>query len=343
MKLIYQNTRYSITSFLNLRSEESWILDIQSFLKEYSNDKESIIVNTSGSTGNPKAIKLPKSSFLISAGITNSYFDLNNKTALLCLPSKYIAGKLMIVRAIIGDMDLILEAPSSAPLDATYLSIDFVAMTPFQLNNVIVQKPGVLNSVKTIILGGGPVSKALMHQIQSINPQCYHTYGMTETLTHIAIKKLNDSASSQHFEVLDGFEISQDHRDCIVIQADHIYEGEVTTNDIVEIIDPKSFKWLGRFDNVINTGGIKVYPEVIESKIQETMDVPFFVIGIEDDQLGQSVAICIESVHMDKEDLLKQIESRLDKFEIPRSFLFFDCFLYTETGKIKRQQTLESR
>lgn len=344
MKLVYQNTSYSITSFLDFKSEDEWIIEIQEFLNNYLNNTDAIEVMTSGSTGDPKSIQLLKSSFRKSANITNQYFDLNNNsTALLCLPVKYIAGKLMIIRAMECDMNLVIEEPSSNPMKGLEDSIDFVAMTPFQLSNVLNQHPSSLDHVGTIILGGGPISKNLQSQIQELESRCYHTYGMTETITHIAIKPLNGSTKSEDFQVLDGFEIHQDDRDCLIIKADHIYNQKVITNDIVKILNPKSFKWIGRYDNVINTGGVKVYPEIIESKIQDLFDIPFFVIGSEDDQLGQKVTICIESVTTDQAVLLKKIESRLDKFEIPRSFLFFDCFIYTETGKIKRQQTLASR
>lgn len=344
MHIIYNHKKYRPSAFLNLKTDKQWVLDIQELLQYYLNSNEAIHVMTSGSTGNPKSISLSKSSIKTSARITNRYFNLNEKeNALLCLPAKYIAGKLMIARAIEADVDLIIEEPSSTPLAELSSKIDFVAMTPFQIGNILENDSSRLNSVETIILGGGPVSQSLRNELHQVHPICFQTYGMTETITHIALQQLNGADKSDRFQVLDEFKISKDVRDCLVIKADHIHQGHVVTNDIVEILDHKSFKWLGRYDNVINTGGIKVYPEVIESKIQGIIAKPFFIIGMDDDKLGQVVTLCLESDPFDSDALLIKIKSKLDKFEIPRSILFFDCFQYTETGKIRRRPTLASR
>lgn len=346
MKFIYLNNRYSWTELTNLNTSDQWLIDIQLFLINWFDDSLHIDVNTSGSTGAPKAIQLLKFNMRTSASITNNYFNLNkNKTAALCLPAKYIAGKMMIVRALEANMDIIMEEPSSSPLQLLDMPIDFIALTPLQVDNVLIDKPEKLNLINTIIIGGGVVSNLLLNKLQSINSFCYQTYGMTETITHIALQQINGINQSDYFKVLDGFEISADSRGCLCISAPHIHEQYVVTNDLVEIIDTRSFRWLGRYDNVINSGGVKLHPEIIESKIHSLIDNPFFITGFPDKRLGERVTLCIESdpeIQIDLADLLNQIKSRLSKFEIPRSILFFDCFMYTETGKIRRRATLES-
>jgi len=347
MKFIYLNNRYSWTELSNLNTSDQWLIDIQLFLINWFDDTLHIDVNTSGSTGAPKAIKLLKSNMRKSASITNNYFNLNkNKIAALCLPAKYVAGKMMIIRALESNMDIFLEKPSSSPLQLLDRRIDFIALTPLQVDNILIVNSEKLNLINTVIIGGGVVSNLLLNKLRVLKCICYQTYGMTETITHIALQQINGINKSNYFKVLDGFEISLDSRSCLCISAPHIHEQYVVTNDLVEIVDSKSFRWLGRYDNVINSGGVKLYPEIIESKINSLIDNPFFIIGEPDDRLGERVTLCIESdpkTLIDPSNLRNQIKSKLSKFEIPRSILFFDCFMYTETGKIRRRATLESQ
>ena len=346
MQFIYLNNFYTWKELISIDTSEQWFIDIQSFLSNWFSDNKFINVNTSGSTGIPKTIKLPKNNIIHSADITINYFNLDaSQTSALCLPAKYIAGKMMIVRALQSGMDLIIEEPSSSPLQLINKAIDFVALTPMQIENILDNNPDNLNLINKIIIGGGAVSPPLSDRLQDIKSLCYQTYGMTETITHIALQPINGTNKSDHLKVLDGFSIGMDDRGCLSISAEHIYEKHVITNDLVDIIDPKCFKWLGRYDNVINTGGVKVYPEVIESKIQSLIDHPYFIIGMDDDHFGQKVVLCIQAddqSSINQEHLLNQIKSRLSKFEIPRSIITFDCFLFTETGKIRRRATLES-
>ena len=347
MKLNYNQVSYDIASFIAMKPNESWLRDLVDFVAFWvDDDSDTLEVQTSGSTGNPKLIALSKDAMRISAGITNRFFELDTtKTALLCLPAKFIAGKMMLVRAIEADMDLWIEAPSAHPLANLDQEIDFVAMTPFQLELVLNTHSSRLDFIQTILLGGGPASPQLVDKLQDISARCFLSYGMTETITHIALKPLNGKDKSNHFQVLEGFEISVDERGCLIIEADHIYEQKVITNDIVSLLGSKAFLWKGRHDHIINTGGIKINPEVVENKVQDLIDYPFFIIGTPDQQLGEKVTLCLEledKTALDHQALLKKIESRLSKFENPRSILFFDCFLYTATGKIKRRQTLET-
>lgn len=344
MKFILEEIAYDPNSFLKLKGAAPWVKKIQIFLVDWFSRENNITVNTSGSTGIPTAIRIPKASINKSAEITNRYFDLNpGKVGLLCLPITYIAGKMMVIRALEGNWNLVLEEPSSCPLQKVNQEIDFVAMTPHQVECIIQEFPERLNDVKQMIIGGGAVSTALRKQLQGVNPICFQTYGMTETITHIALQQLNLKNQKDYFTALEEFLLDLDDRGCLVIEANHIYQKKVITNDIVNLIDFNKFEWLGRIDNVINSGGIKISPEVVEETIKDLIDSPFFITGRPDKDLGEKTVLCIESPiwkEQKKEQILKQIESRLHKYEVPRSFLFFDCFLYTPTGKIQRSKTL---
>ncbi len=346
MKFVYLNIEYSWEDLVKIEAEAQWLLDVQVFLVNWFDESNDIVVNTSGSTGNPKPILLSKDNIRQSAHITHDFFNLDSsKHAHFCLPAKYIAGKMMIVRALEANMDISIEEPSSCPLSEIEKEIDFVAMTPLQMENAMDNHPHQLHLINTIILGGGVVSDKLSNKIQSISTRCYQTYGMTETITHIALQQINGKEKGDHFKVLNSFHIDKDDRGCLLVSADHIYDKKVITNDLVEIINAKSFKWLGRYDNVINTGGVKVHPESIESKIQSIIDFPFFIVGSDDNRLGQKVTLCIESEALnlsDQIDLLNQIKLKLSKLESPRAILLFDRFIYTDTGKIRRRKTLSS-
>lgn len=345
MHFIIKYQSYSIESFLEQSWEQAWIIEIQDFLKAWYNSASIISVKTSGSTGTPKTIDLKKEDITTSAKITNTYFNLQHThRALLCLPAKYIAGKLMIIRAIVADMDLIC-IPPQARLDLpSDLQIDFAAMTPMQVDYLITEKTNALNRINQLIIGGGATSAPLQEKLQHLSTICFQTYGMTETITHIALQQLNGAGRQQAYSVLPGCSISTDTRGCLVISADHIHEGTVVTNDLVQLIDNRQFRWLGRLDNVINSGGVKVIPEDVETQIKHLIDRPFFIFGIPDDHLGNKVAIAIERDDLDQGQqsiLLNQIHSQLENPQKPRSIHFLECFIYTETGKIKRKETLK--
>lgn len=328
----------------SLNNAPVWLAKIQRFLIEWNNDDLKLKVNSSGSTGKPKSIDLRKCDMVRSAEITIAYFGLKaGMKSILCLPIKYIAGKMMLVRAIVANMDLLLIEPSSNPLKGITEKVDFIALTPFQIDQVLDHSPEKLRLISTVILGGGSISNKIRHELSECSAKCYLTYGMTETITHIAIQQLNALGKPPVFTLLNGFEISVDPRSCLVIKADHIYQKKVVTNDIVEIIDTKNFRWIGRWDNVINTGGVKVFPEIVESKIAELIDKPYFVHRMIDNKLGNKVTLVIEGKQQkDKEEkMLAGLKKRLDKYEMPRSIIYLDCFSYTATGKIRRKHTFQ--
>ena len=323
-------------------------VSVSTFLSNWFSSDDFITVQTSGSTGKPKLIQLKKEFMINSALATGEFFDLKeNTTALLCLSVDFIAGKMMLVRALVLGWKLDVVAPVSNPIENLNKEYDFAAFVPMQLQNSLKN----IHKIKTIIVGGGIVSSKLEKQIQNIKTQVFATYGMTETITHIAVKKLNNVSedeliSASYYRVLPNIKIYRDTRNCLVIDAPKISQEIIITNDVVEIISENEFKWLGRFDNVINSGGIKLHPEIIEEKLSAIIKERYFVAGIPDEILGEKLVLVIESniISNEKEKSLQQEIRKLkslSKFEIPKEIYFVSKFIETETKKIQRSITLD--
>ena len=306
------------------------------FLKDWFNKESFIVVTTSGSTGTPKPIQLKKKYMINSAKATGEFFNIKENTnALLCLSVDYIAGKMMLVRALTLGWNIDIIDPVSSPLTETNKTYDFSAMVPLQLQNSLQD----LHRIKKLIVGGGVVSSVLIKQLQNISTKVYATYGMTETITHIAVKKLNNYKKTPVFyRTLPKVKIGIDHRDCLVIQAPKVSDELIVTNDVVQLISDKNFEWLGRFDNVINSGGIKLHPEKIEEKLAKIINRRFFVTGVSDTVLGEKLILVIEGENYDIK--LDQLES-LSKYEKPKEVYFVSDFIVTETKKIQRKKTIE--
>ena len=318
--------------------------DIYSFFKDWFDKNEFINVKTSGSTGKPTTVKLIKKHMANSALATGCYFDLHHDTkALLCLSPNFIAGKMMLVRAMVLGWQLDIVKPDTHPLDKTDNNYDFCAMVPLQLNNSLSQ----LHRIKKLIVGGGQVSNKLKDKLQAISTEIYATYGMTETSTHVALKKLNQFSSSKlestnYYKVLPDVQISTDKRGCLIINAPKIADKQIVTNDLVTLISDTEFEWLGRYDAIINSGGVKLTPELIEKKLSAVIDCRFFVAGIPDEVLGEKLILIVEN-----DKILDAIPnkvrnlSNLNKYEIPKEIFFVDQFIETGTKKIQRQKTLD--
>lgn len=325
----------------------------QQFFKKWFSNDDFIIVKTSGSTGTPKSIKLKKELIINSAFATGEYFSLQeNTTALLCLPTEYIAGKMMLVRAIILGWHLDIIKSDSHPLKRIVKTYDFSAMVPLQLENSIEK----LSKIKKIIVGGGVVSNQLQNNLQHLSTEVFATYGMTETITHIAIKKLNNyknstssvsslsyttSIQNSFYTTLPNITIYKDIRNCLTINAPKVSDEIIFTNDVIQLISDTQFIWLGRFDNVINSGGIKLHPEKIEVKLSKIIKNRFFVAGIPDKILGEKLVLLIEGNEHNM--IFNKVKNckLLSKFEIPKEIYFVNEFLETETKKIQRKKTLD--
>ena len=276
-----------------ITSDEIYLKDIGVFITDWLDDKDEVIVNTSGSTGTPKEIKLLKTHMRNSALATGEYFGLNENTkALLCLSAAYIAGKMMLVRAMVLGCDIHLVPPTVNPLKNLTGIYDFCAMVPLQVEASLID----LHKIKQIIIGGAPISSALNKELQTVNTNCFATYGMTETITHIAVRKLNNFSKDisndiekSHYHILPNVSICIDKRGCLVIDAPKVSKELVTTNDIISLHSDLEFEWLGRYDNIINSGGVKLFPEQIEEKLSQLIKERFFVAGIPNKQLGEQL------------------------------------------------------
>lgn len=300
------------------------------FVKEWFNDSSTISVRTSGSTGNPKQIELLKDDMVASAQLTAQTFGLTSgMKALLCLPCNYIAGKMMVVRAIETGLELVTVAPSSTPLAELEVFVDFAALTPMQLAHALEQNPAKLDLVGTAIIGGGRISDPLYSKLKNRNTKLYATYGMTETATHVAIQLLNGSNPGNCFVALNGVNFTMDERSCLVIEAPHLSQKRFITNDVVELLSDTSFNWLGRYDNVINTGGVKVFPEKIEQKLGDGI----IIAALPDDVLGERVIAITENNAQPDFSLITD-------YETPKQIFTVKEFARTENGKVDRLATV---
>ena len=303
---------------------------IGEFLLDWFDNKEYIEMRTSGTTGLPKIVRLEKQAMIQSALATGDFFKLEPRNkALLCLPVKFVAGKMMLVRSIILGLDLDVVSPSTEPLASNETKYDFVAMVPLQVQNSI----EALSNVKKLIIGGAKMDTTLEAKLLPLKTEIYETYGMTETITHIAAKKLGEKV----FTVLPNVIIAQDDRGCLVITVPSISEEAIVTNDLVEIIRENQFIFLGRIDNVINSGGVKLIPEQIEAKLIEKINSRFFVTGIPDPVLGEKLILVIEG---EKQDFEAGFFDVLDKFEKPKEIVFVPKFKENENGKLLRKPSL---
>lgn len=307
---------------------------IGEFLLEWLDDDLDIEVQTSGTTGVPKVIRLKKLAMIQSAIATGDFFNLApGDKALLCLSAKYIAGKMMLVRAMILGLELDITTIDSKPLKYRDKQYDFAAMVPIQVENSLKK----LQNIEKVIIGGATLSQSLIAKLKKLKKtKAYETYGMTETITHVAVRKIGEIT----FKTLPNINVSKDARDCLVIEAPKIMEEKVITNDIVDVINEHEFLWLGRYDNVINSGGVKLFPEQIEAKLQEVIADRFFIASEKDEKLGEKLILVIEA--KEKEVDLNIFDS-LDKFEKPKEIYFVPKFVETKTGKVNRLKTLEGK
>ncbi len=321
-----------------VKEGDSHEMVIGEFVLDWISNKPTLEVFTSGSTGKPKRIQLEKEHMVNSALATGEYFQLKAKqSALLCLPCSAIAGKMMLVRAMVLGLYLDEVEPTSNPLHHKQKRYDFVAMVPLQVEASLQE----LDRVGTLIIGGAPVNDKLRYELQGVSAKVYETYGMTETITHIAVKEIVPEPKT-YFETLPHINLTTDDRSCLVIDAPRVAKEKVITNDIVELKGANQFTWLGRYDTVINSGGIKLMPEIIEAKLGPMMHSRFFVAGIPDEVLGEKLILVIEGEPFSTDEMLQKIKSQasISKYEVPRDIFFVKSLVETHSNKIDRPKTL---
>ena len=312
-----------------IKEGEEFEKSVGDFILDWFDNKSYIEINTSGTTGAPKLIRVDKQAMVNSALATGDFFELEpGNKALHCLPTRYIAGKMMFVRGFILGLDVDFVAPNANPLQNNDTKYDFVAMVPLQAQNSL----SALHNVKKMIVGGVKMSGKLEKELSELKTKVFETYGMTETITHIAAKPVG----ADTFSVLPNIKIAKDDRNCLVIDAPMISNEQICTNDIVELVGENQFVFLGRMDNIINSGGIKLIPEKIEDKLSDKIDARFFVTAVEDADLGEKLILIIEG---EKQTLKATVFDSLDKYEKPKEVYYVSQFIETATGKIKRKET----
>lgn len=346
------NIHYNVNELMKLCNEKisnskvkNWEKEIYFFLKDWFSQSNTIEVLTSGSTGSPKKIILQKKHMIASAEATLRFFNLKkNDIAWLCLPVKYIAGKMMIVRSIVGGINLLYSEPNSLPYIDSDQKVDFAAMVPNQvfgiLNNTALKQQ--LSRIDKLLIGGSSISGKLEDNLLEIpNLKVWHSYGMTETLTHIAMRRIRKGGNTNRYYPLIGITVGTNNNNQLVIDAQKIGVRNLVTNDIAEIFEDGSFIINGRTDNVIVSGGLKLFPEVIERKIRKLILGSFFVGSIPDEKLGEKLLLFLEGAPIERikiDLLLKKLKRNLQNFEVPKEIIIIPDFLRTETGKIARKE-----
>ena len=307
------------------------------FMEEWLHGNDSLTLHTSGSTGTPKPLLVSKKSMQASAERTAAFFELSpGDTALLCLPIRYIAGKMMLVRALVIGLELDV-IPSKTLLDLKGKTYDFAALIPLQVNASF----ELLGNLKKILIGGAPIPTELRKALAKKYPHCVETYGMTETLTHVATRFV--CYPTVPFRAMPGIKINVDHDSCLQIMAPYISSSPICTNDVVELLDNRSFILIGRRDFVINSGGRKIFPEQLEEKLSVQLRIPFFFTGIPDVELGEKLVLVVEGGIKEKQLGLKTATELLgaDKHLVPKDVVCLDTFVFTRTGKLDRIATLK--
>lgn len=315
---------------------------IGNFLLDWLDDNDFLYSKTSGTTGKPKEIKIQKQHMVNSAIATGNFFNLKSgDTALHCLPANYIAGKMMLVRAMVLGLEMDLTAPTTSPIFDYEKPYEFSAMIPLQLKNM----KGYISNINKIIVGGASVSNQLKLHFRDCPTNIFETYGMTETVSHIAARRINNFQNSRFnetdrmfFNVLPEVTITQDLRGCLVVDAPYVSDKVVITNDLIKMHSNTTFEWLGRLDHVINSGGVKLHPEQIESKLSNVIKSRFFVASEKDADLGEKLIMVVEG---EENSVDTKSFDVLDKFEKPKQIYYVPEIITTYTGKIQRQETLK--
>lgn len=310
---------------------------VHKFIDDWNRELPTINVKTSGSTGHPKIQVLQKSHMLYSAKATGRFFKLSKgDKALLCLPISAIAGKMMVVRSLVLGLELHVAEPTLNPLAEISEKFDFAAFTPLQIDKIIEKNPEKLQLIKQLIIGGAGINRRLWNQITEIHSGCYQSFGMTETISHIALRPVVNPEIP--YELLD--HVKMEESDRLVLTSPDLGLYSLETNDMIEWKDARHFNWLGRLDYVINSGGLKIHPEEIENKLADCITLPYFSIGVPDDQLGEKHVVCIEGYAAVNKSVLAKV---LIKNELPKEIYFFKKFDYTHSGKVDKQMTIARR
>lgn len=308
--------------------------DLAEFISEWLSEEPQVISYTSGTTGTPKKCFLDKQKMRLSAETTGVFFGVGpGSDALLCLPLSFIAGKMMVVRAMVLGWSLHVVPPTKDALTQYDSSYDFVALVPHQLAHSY----RALDKVKILIVGGGVLPVPLEEKLQQSSVEAYATYGMTETLTHVAARRLNGPLRSDAYKAMPEVSFTTDDRGCLVIHAPKLLEEPLVTNDLAQVVEGHSFTYLGRVDDVINSGGVKYAPEVLERKLRQYLSGNFIISSLLHESLGEQIVLVKDAVGPSKETI-DQALGHLSPMERPKLILNLEELPVTDTGKVKRKQ-----
>lgn len=342
-----QLTRGQLIDQLEARLEEeteaTWLRPAIDTLLSLGRE-EGMAATTSGTTGPPKRFTIPRQDLLASARLTGETFNLKEGARVLhCLPSDFVAGKMMWVRAFALGLDLHAIDPRGSVLDR----IDpddhfaFAAMVPIQLHRALKEdRARIKKQFGTILLGGGPVSDVLIADLRELRTSVYVGYGSTETVTHVALRTLTGEQKGDVFTALGDVHFARDPRGCLVVYTPHLSVGQHVTNDLVELVDDDRFHWLGRFDNVILSGGKKIFPEQLEAKTAGVIPYAHYFASTPDDLLGQGVLLVLECPKDEAEvmnEVMPLLMSVLHPHELPRRVRTLPAFQRTSGGKVIRE------
>ena len=313
-------------------------MDLQEFLTEWHNDSPTVLVHTSGSTGKPKPMWVEKRRMEVSARTTCDFLGLRSgDTALLCMSLDYIAGKMMVVRSLVRGLRLIQVEPSGEPLAAVAEPIDFAAMVPMQVWNALQvpeQRERLMN-IRHLLIGGGAIDDRLATELRQFPHAVWSTYGMTETLSHIALRRLNGPDATDWYTPFQGVQLSLTADDCLVIDAPAIHNGVLATNDIAELAPDGRFKILGRKDNVICSGGLKIRAEEVEHLLSPHLHTPYMITKRKDEKFGEAVVLLTEGDTSAAQTVCQHV---LPKYWQPRAYIHIERISLTLTGKPARKQ-----
>lgn len=338
IEISFSDRSYTVSGTPDSEELQSLVTDVLSLANEFYTQR-SFIFHTSGSTGSPKEIVFQREEIELSAKLTASSFGVGKgAAALLSLPTRFVAGKMMVFRAIVNQWKLLVTLPSSNPMKELNVPIDFAAFTPHQLSVGFKQCPEKLSLIRTIICGGGGIGKGLSEMIQQSGVKVFETYGMTETLTHVAVKAHHLGES--FFRALPGITFLQGENGCLTIRCSHLLSSTIYTQDLAEIFSPSEMKWLGRNDFIINSGGIKISPERIEEVLAEVFYFPFYIGGLRDEIMGEKLTIFVEELPLNFPWQDRLNEAALEQYERPKQMVAIGKFERTNSGKIIRKRNV---
>jgi O-succinylbenzoic acid--CoA ligase len=322
-----------------LNNSDQTTQEYYKFIDLWNSNVPFVTQQTSGSTGKPKLIQIEKSKMIASAKMTEKFLKMDEmNNALLCISPNFIGGKMLIVRSLLCNLDLIIAPTSANPLKELETPVDFAAMVPLQVKTILKETPDKLDLIGTLIIGGAPVSLSLINAVSKRKTKVYSTFGMTETVSHIALKELNPIAKDFKAIGNTSFSTTADNR--LVIHAPDLNIKALETNDIVSLKDPCTFEWLGRGDFVINSGGIKVSPEKLENILTPYIKQQFIIAGVPDQKLGEKIILISES-KIDLDELKAKTIHEFEKYSFPKKNIVSKIH-FTGNDKIDRIQTIKN-